>query len=175
MGIKRGNFENIGLGALAQGINPNYHHHASVAGGLGALASGMKAYAAGWDTIADGLRVWGGIYTDIGKKAVEADAQNKENRRKYCEVARNFRTEVAKSGLTENDPDYWALYDNVKRWKWRVDHQSLFGVYSSPQPTAKLTDSQKTKRRTALGLKEGVDDRTGRGFGYSLDWDGEEN
>ena len=186
MGIKRGNFESVGLGALAQGVNPNYHHHASVAGGLGALASGMRAYAAGWDAIADGLRAWGDLFTDFGKKAVDADAQQKENERMAGEAAAEFEKGI-ENGLTENDADYWRLHDEMVRWRYRADHQSLFGVYSSPQPTqewkrnddgkwemSEMSDERKSKRRMALGISED-DEKMSYGFGGIFSWDGEED
>ena len=186
MGIKRGNFESVGLGALAHGVNPNYHHHASVAGGLGALASGMKAYAAGWDAIADGLRAWGDLFTDLGKKAVATDAQQKENERMAGEAAAEFEKGI-ENGLTENDADYWRLRDEMVRWRDRADHQSLFGVYRSPQPTqewtrnddgkwemSEMSDERKSKRRMALGISED-DEKRSYGFGGIFSWDGEED
>lgn len=193
MGIKRGNFESVGLGALAKGINPNYHHHASVAGGLGALASGMRAYAEGWDAIADGLRAWGGLFTDLGKKAVDADKQQKYNEQMASQAQEELDRAIASEGLTENDEKFWHLRDEAARWKDRAEHQSIFGVSSSPQPTRQYRkqwesegvgneeiESRLDKRRKALSpkdedgnpLKSGDRGRK-YGFGGIQSWDAE--
>lgn len=193
MGIKRGNFESVGLGALAKGIDPNYHHHASVAGGLGALASGMRAYAEGWDAIADGLRAWGGLFTDLGKKAVDADKQQKYNEQMASQAQEELDRAIASEGLTENDEKFWHLRDEAARWKDRAEHQSIFGVSSSPQPTRQYRkqwesegvgneeiESRLDKRRKALSpkdedgnpLKSGDRGRK-YGFGGIQSWDAE--
>ena len=187
MGIKRGNTESVALGALAKSANPSYHHHGSVASGLGALASGLKTYAESWGAVSDGLKTWGNFFFKLGDYAVRADTQQKENERMAGQAAEEFDKAVKNEGLTENDERYWQLHDEMVRWRDRADHQGLFGVYSSPQPTREwrknddgewesdtMSDERKAKRRSALGITED-DEKRSYGFGGIFSWDGEED
>lgn len=172
MGMKRGSFESAGLGALAQGVNPTYHQHNSVAAGLGALAQGIKSYAEGWGAISDGLKAWGKVFHRWGEYAVEADKQQKESERMADVALEHVKDVVKAEGLTENDPKYWQLFDEANRYKDMAKHQGLFGIYSSPQPVRQLTPQQRSKRAAIMGVKED-DKRAGYGYGGIESWDGE--
>lgn len=187
MGIKRGNFESVGLGALAKSVNPTYHQHNSVASGLGALASGLNTYAESWGAVTEGMKTWGKFFFKLGNASAEADAQQKENERMAGQAAEEFNKGVKNEGLTENDEKYWQLHDEMVRWRYRADHQGLFGVSSSPQPTmemkknddgkwttGEMSDERKKTRRAALGITED-DERRSYGFGGIFAWDGEED
>lgn len=173
MGMKRGSFESVGLGALAQGANPTYHQHNSVAAGLGALAQGIKSYAEGWGAISDGLKAWGKVFHKWGEYAVEADKQQKESQRMARRAMAHFKERVKVDGLNENDPRYWQELDQVKRYKDMAAHQGLFGIYSAPQPTRAYTPEQRKKRATIMGVKEDSDKRVSYGYGGIESWDGE--
>ena len=190
MGIKRGNMESAALGALAKSANPSYHHHASVASGLGALANGLRIYAESWGEVSRGLRAWGEYFTGLSKQAVKADAQQKESERMADGSMEEFNKAVKNEGLTENDARYWQLHDEAVRWRDRADHQGLLGVYSSPQPTREwqrddnndwalkaMTEERKQRRRAALSIPDDSDEREKRsyGFGGIFSWDGEED
>ena len=172
MGMKRGSFESAGLGALAQGVNPTYHQHNSVAAGLGALAQGIKSYAEGWGAISDGLKAWGKVFHKWGEYAVEADKQQKESERMADVALEHMKDVVRAKGLTENDMEYWKLYDEANRYKDMAKHQGLFGIYSSPQPVRQLEPKQRSKRAEIMGVKED-DERVGYGYGGIASWDGE--
>lgn len=172
MGMKRGSFESAGLGALAQGVNPTYHQHNSVAAGLGALAQGIKSYAEGWGAISDGLKAWGRVFHKWGEYAVEADKQAKESARMRSVALEHMQDVVEQDNLTENDPEYWKLYDEVMRYDDMAKHQGLFGIYSSPQPVRSYSPEERKKRATILRVKEDGE-REGYGYGGIVSWDGE--
>lgn len=180
MGMKRGNLESVGIGALAQAANPRYHQKNSVAGGLGALARGVEALADGLKPIRDGLGALSDAMWKFGEFATIADRIKKYNLQ--LESQMNAKYAQAKAN---GDPE-WKLVriqDEARRARYRADNVSLFGVLTTPDPTWGIdrdTDDGKAylERRKkvyedyqmSIGVKR---DDTGkkqtRSFG-TLDW-----
>lgn len=180
MGIKKGNTESAGLGALAKRANPTYHQHNSVASGLGALASGIKALASGWGAVSDGLKDLGKAFFQYGEYAVKADAQQKDSTKKAGMAQVELDNFVKNHGENaKNLPGYWELRDKVNTYRDMAKHQGLFGIYSSPQPTRQYVDRNGDPDESALSMRAQVlgkdrdGDRVGYGFGGIASWDGE--
>lgn len=180
MGIKRGSFESVGLGALAQSANPSYHGRASVAAGLGALAEGLKMYADGWNRVGKGLQDWSKTMWQFADYASRSHRLQEQCDELVMQAQENFRNECDERGLTEKDAEYWDLHDEMERMKYRAEHAGLFGIWSSPQPTWKLTDEQMSarseahaRRDAALGLTE-KDEQKRTEFGAFHWFDGED-
>ena len=180
MGIKKGNTESAGLGALAKRANPTYHQHNSVASGLGALASGLKALASGWGAVSDGLKDLGKAFFQYGEYAVKADAQQKESTKMAGMAQVELDNFVKQHGDNAKSlPGYWELKDKVNKYRDMAKHQGLFGIYSSPQATRQYVDKNGDPDEAALSMRARVlgkdrdGDRVGYGFGGIVSWDGE--
>ena len=186
MGIKRGDFASAGIGALAQGVNPSYHQHASIAPGLGALARGMVAYADGWGYIKKGLEDWSRHFwqmSDMAQKAskrqaayTSMEATANKQLEQYCNTHDR--------DTWEGDAQYWRLQDNVNRSKGLQAGNTIFGNLSEPDVTKPLDERQKTTRKAAYlmeridqtmpNLKNTIDTPTEKEEDMSiLDWDKE--
>lgn len=163
MGIKRGNFENVGLGALAQSANPNYHQQASVASGLGALAEGIKAYAAGWGAVKDGLEDLSKAAWKFAGMSVDADKMKKEHQRQADEWAMKA-IDAEQNGASSEVVE--SMWDENRKAQFRADNMTIFGVLKTPRPTHTLDDGEKASRRQNLG---GETKKKSHTFG-SIDW-----
>ena len=164
MGMKRGNLESVGIGALAQAANPRYHQKNSVAAGLGALARGVEALADGLKPIRDGLGALSDAMWKFGEFATIADRIKKYN----IELEAQMRQKAVQA-RADGEPEWkvTAIEDEARKAKYRADNVSLFGVLTTPDPTwgiDKDTDEGKAQlnRRKqvyeeqdrALGVKE---------------------
>lgn len=148
MGIKRGDFESIGLGALAQSVNPNYHQHASIAPGLGALAKGMVAYADGWGYIKKGLEDWSKHFwqmSDMAQKASKRQAAYKSMEATASKQLEQY-CKTHDKDTWESDAQYWRLQDNIARSKGLQEGNTIFGNLFEPDVTAGLTQEQRQTR-----------------------------
>lgn len=187
MGIKRGDFENVGLGALAHGVNPSYHSKASIAPGLGALARGMEIYADGWGFIKRGLEDWSRYFwqmSDLAQKArvregayKSMEAAAKKDLVKYCDTH--------DKDTWESDAQYWKLKDAVNRSKDLQEGNTIFGNIFGPDATKGLSDDQRHARVDAYNKESsayGVEGKREVGkvvdkrdiFGINA-WDGEKD
>ena len=163
MGIKRGNFESVGLGALAKSANPNYHQQASVASGLGALAEGIKAYAAGWGAVKDGLEDLSKAAWKLAGLSVDADKMKKEHQRQADEWAAKA-IDAEQNGASSDVVE--SMWDESRKSQFRADNMTIFGVLKTPQPTHTLDDNEKAARKQRLG---GAGEKKSHTFG-SIDW-----
>ena len=148
MGIKRGDFESVGLGALAQSVNPSYHQRASIAHGLGALASGIVAYANGWGYIKTGLEDWSRHFWQMS--AMAQDASKRQSAYKSMSASANKDLfdycNAHDIGTWESDPQYWRLQDNVARCNSLEAGNTILGNLSEPNVAAGLTSEQRNAR-----------------------------
>ncbi len=132
MGMKRGNLESVGIGALAQAANPRYHQKNSVAGGLGALARGVEAIADGLKPLRDGLGALSDAMWKFGEFATIADRIKKYNIELKAQM-----WDKATQARANGEPEWKVLryQDEARKAGYRADNVSLFGVLTTPDPT----------------------------------------
>lgn len=111
MGIKRGAFENVGLGALAQSAKSSTVPLNSVKSGLFALASGAEAYAKGKDTIAKALDDWSKVFWDMADMNAKSRAAVRKNDQEQNAAAARYE-EMCKT-YGPDHPDTKAQFDKV--------------------------------------------------------------
>lgn len=123
MGIQRGAFENVNLGAAAGSVNATYHERNNINAGLQAHASGLKSLAASYEAIGAGLQSISKFCSQVADMTTLSKNKTDSNR----EDVAKWKAQLDEAEKNNASPEQIKqIQDEMRRSADRMNYQSFW-------------------------------------------------